>query len=231
MNAEVRLEYLRNKLGDLIDDDDDKNNVCGPGGKRKGIRQKSRVNQTSYSGSSTTVTGNGRSVQQRSSSSASQSIVSRSSIQIRKDRDEDCPPIKRLPITPVSPVVPPNDVIAEPNPVSDPDNELSPDIVSPDPPIIESPEPPPAITRPRWDSRIGYFIAVSDITWYSEVPRIQESPNVDLHFLNEPDQYLSLSPGESWQSDWYSTGVIRGLDISVVGKHKLNYSKNGDFET
>ncbi len=103
-------------------------------------------------------------------------------------------------------------------------------IVPPDPPKIFSPPPPPTITKPQWDSRVGYFIAISDIKWYSEVPQIQESPNVDLSFLTEPNQYLSLSPGESWQSDWYTTGVIRGLDISVVGKHKLNYSKNGDFE-
>ena len=103
-------------------------------------------------------------------------------------------------------------------------------LTPPSPRPIESPTPPPPPRKLEWNSRIGYFVSLSDITWYEEVPRTIESPFVDIDFNELPESFLRLREGEIWKSDWYDTGVIRGLNIDVLGKHKLNYSKNGDFE-
>lgn len=144
----------------------------------------------------------------------------------KKQKDKKRPPIKPVPIK-----NPPKGTIPRPSPIRQP-NEQGPisDIVPPFPPEMSSPTPPPRKTKTQWDSRVGYFVTLSDISWYSEVPRIQESPNVNISFMEKTDQYLSLAPGDSWTSDWYTTGVIRGLNVDVLGKHKLNYAKNGDFE-
>jgi hypothetical protein len=118
-----------------------------------------------------------------------------------------------------------------PNPSPRPDKGTRPPIIrQPKPRDTESHPKPPKIKKKKWDSRVGYFVTLSDITWYDEAPKIQESPFVDIHFEEQEKQYLSLEAGERWISDWYETGVIRGLNVDVVGKHKLNYSKNGDFE-
>lgn len=118
-----------------------------------------------------------------------------------------------------------------PTPV-DVDEEFPPipPIRPPEPRPQESPPRPPLPRKVKWDSRVGYFVTLSDLTWYSEAPRIHESPYVDFHFTDRPNQYLSLNEGQTWESEWQQSGVIRGLNIDIVGKHKLNYSTNGDFE-
>ncbi len=120
----------------------------------------------------------------------------------------------------------------KPNPSPTPDNKEKKRRKRrpPKPRDVESPPRPPLRKKETWDSRVGYFMTLSDITWYEDAPQIHESPFVDIHFTELENQHLRLRPGDIWVSDWYETGVIRGLNIDVVGKHNLNYSKNGDFE-
>lgn len=106
-------------------------------------------------------------------------------------------------------------------------------------PPIETPIPrgkdsirPPTIddTKKSFDSRIGYFVTLSDIKVHTDEIKVYASSEVDFDFRTQPDQFLKLEKGQSWQSEWIDSGVIRGLDVGISGKHTLNYIKNSDFE-
>ncbi len=91
--------------------------------------------------------------------------------------------------------------------------------------------PPIDNIKRAWNSRVGYFVTLSDIKVHGDDIQVYASPEVDFYFQSQPNEYLKLGAGESWQSDWIDSGVIRGIDINVIGRHKLSHIKNGDFET
>lgn len=99
---------------------------------------------------------------------------------------------------------------------------------SPIPP--RSPQPPPPPTDPPFESRIGYFVSISDMGFYEEEPKIYELPTVEITFEDEDDGYLTLTAGQEWVSEWQEGGVIRGLNVDVNGRHKLSFVDNGGFE-
>jgi hypothetical protein len=117
------------------------------------------------------------------------------------------------------------------NPV--PENETEgPVSVGPPPPREIEMIAPPVIDNDNrsWNSRIGYFASIIDIKASDQEISVYTDPKVEFTFDNMPEGYLSLKPNETWESEWIESGVIRGLDVNVAGKHTLNYARNGDFE-
>lgn len=97
----------------------------------------------------------------------------------------------------------------------------------PTPPTIESRTD---VIPVQYDSKIGYFTSLNNIEYFSEEPIFNDMSKIDIDLREEESNTLTLRPGESWQSEWYETSIIRGMDINVIGTHRLNYLSNGDFE-
>jgi hypothetical protein len=130
---------------------------------------------------------------------------------------------------------PPDEEDPDEEPEVPPDEEDPPDTPPPyEPPIPEPPESPPPITpgptKEFFSSRIGYFTSLSELTFYTEEPALYQTPDIEFSFQDTEESYLSLAGGDAWTSEWQEGPVIRGLDLSINGQHRLKYSSNGDFE-
>lgn len=96
--------------------------------------------------------------------------------------------------------------------------------------------PPPAVTYPieskknKFSSRVGYFVSISDLYYYTQEESILDEKRIVFKFDEQPGGVLSLEEGEEWYSPWQDAGVIRAVDINVHGQTKLNYFKNPTFE-
>ncbi len=130
---------------------------------------------------------------------------------------------------------PPTGIRPRPNARKDPnppdDDPKRPRLKSPRPLFHASPQPIPVRPeKPNFESRVGYFVSLSDLGFYSEEPAIYPDPTVEMSFEGEADGYLALGEGETWRSSWYEGPVIRGINVDMNGIHRLKYSRNGDFE-
>jgi hypothetical protein len=231
-NADIRMEFIRGNLSDAIEDlledlDEARDGVGLPEAVRRNRKnRKNKKNKKAKGG------GGGRHRAKKKRRRRRRRRRKRALWWwLLQPQPPGTPGTPTPPTNPNTPQ-PPTPVPPDPDDEDDEDevDEVIPPLTPPDPRPVESPPPPPPPRRVNWDSRVGYFVALSDLTWYEEVPRIIESPFVDIDFNDTPEGFLRLREGESWQSEWFDTGVIRGLNIDVMGKHKLNYSKNGDFE-
>jgi hypothetical protein len=139
----------------------------------------------------------------------------------RKKRihDPDSPPTDPSCETPVTPPT-------TPLPEQPPDPPRQPP--TPDP-IDTEPDPPVDDGR-EWVSGQGFFVSVSNVRYYTFTPPVvQENPLV-WDFDEEPNSILLLNPGQSWETEWNESEIIRGLTVDAYGTHRLNYSYNGNFE-
>lgn len=165
-------------------------------------------------------------------------VVERVSRSVRQksapDKREPEPPEKKGRIRPRHPQRPLERVKPKPSPKpideSEGDIPAPPRISPPSPTAHQSARPTPKPKKRSFTSRVGYFVAISELGFYESVPVEATERYIELDFHGEPDGYLSLKPGSAWVSSWYSGGVIRGLSLDVSGSHRLVYSKNGDFE-
>lgn len=101
-------------------------------------------------------------------------------------------------------------------------------ILQPPAPIsIETRTP---VSRSEHNSKVGYFASIKRLEYYSEIPKLYSSPYITIGFEDREDEHLTLSAGEEWKSEWYETEILRGVNIDVIGKYRLNYLSNGSFE-
>lgn len=121
----------------------------------------------------------------------------------------------------------PKDKQPKPSPRPDTPDIPSEVITPPAPPVLES---RPDIRGRAYDSKVGYFTSMNNIEYFSEQPIFTKDATIDIDLSSGENDRLMLKPGDTWTSEWYETNIIRGLDINVIGTHRINYLSNGSFE-